>query len=307
MEIVTASMGLPGSSAVAGIDLGATLVRIAFAARDGRITSRAQTSMASLQSPDNVVEWVGRQVRRRGRPARLGIGAPGLIDSQRRVLVHPPNLGGWRQVQLASMLEETVGCPVHLENDANLAALAEYQRGAGRGCRNLVYITWSTGVGGGLILDGQLYVGSRGLAGEIGHIVIDPEGPPCSCGQRGCLEALSGGASIERQTGLSAQRLFERAAEGDQDAVAVFRRAASAMGRVLVTLTHLFDPDVIAIGGGVATNSWRMVQPILNDVLQGSPFIDPSRRPALRRARLGQSTGQVGAVEWARINLEDAA
>jgi len=302
------SRGLTGARAVAGIDLGGTLVRMAFAACDGRIVAAARARMAALTSPDDVVRWVVGQVRRQGGPVRsVGIGAPGLIDVERRVLLHPPNLRGWRSVRLAAMLEEAVGCPVHLENDANLAALAELNRGAGRGCRNLVYVTWSTGVGGGLILDGRLFVGARGLAGEIGHLVAEPDGPLCGCGQRGCLEAICGGASIERLTGVSAKQVFSRAGEGDTEAAGVVRRAARAMGNALVTLTHLFDPDAIVIGGGVATSAWRLVQPTLAQVLNDSPFIQPDRRPALRRALLGPRTGQIGAVEWARIQMVSAA
>ena len=163
----------------------------------------------------------------------------------------------------------------------------------------MVYLTWSTGVGSGLVLDGRLYSGAHGAAGEIGHTIIDPDGPLDACGQRGCVEAFCGGAALARETGESAAEIFEQAARGDERAVAIVRRAATTMGYVLINVANLLDPDLIVMGGGV-TRSWGRVAPVLLSVLRSSPFIRPSRRPRLRRARLGDRVGQVGAVEWAR-------
>jgi glucokinase len=252
-----------------------------------------------------MVEWTARQAERLGSGRALrsvGIGAPGPIDPRRGVLVNPPNLVGWKNVPLSAMLEEALGCRAHLENDANVAGLAEYHRGAGRGARNLVFITWSTGVGGGLVIDGQLYSGAHGSAGEVGHMVLDPDGPLDSCGQRGCVEAFCGGRAIAAQTGESLVEIFQAAASGDREAGVIVRRAATYMGLLLINLTNLFDPDVLVVGGGVVT-SWAQVEPVLKEVLHGSPFIRPSRRPRLRRAQLGQRAGEIGAVEWARANL----
>jgi glucokinase len=253
-----------------------------------------------------MVDWTCVQADRlrNGHELRsVGIGAPGPIDARRGILVNPPNLVGWRNVPLSEMVEDVLGCPVYLENDANVAALAEYHRGAGRGARNLVFITWSTGVGGGVILDGKLYSGSHGTAGEFGHMILDPDGPLDSCGQRGCVEAFCGGRAVAAQTGESLLEIFDAAARGDREAAMVVRRAATYMGLLLINLTNGFDPDVIVIGGGVA-RSWAQVEPVLKEVLHGSPFIRPARRPRLRRAQLGQRAGEVGAVEWARVNLD---
>ena len=209
---------------------------------------------------------------------------------------------GWGNSELAAVLCRALGSPVHLENDANLAGLGEYHQGAGRGTRNLVYITWSTGVGGGLIIDGNLYSGSHGTAGEIGHTIVDPNGPLDACGQRGCLEAFAGGNMLAQQTGRGADELFRDAARGDQEARMVVSRAARYMGIALINLANLIDAEMIVIGGGVS-RSWSFVQPMLLEVLRSSPFIKPARRPKLRRARLGDRAGQVGAVEWARAKL----
>src|SRR5215472_6207514 len=273
---------------IAGIDLGGTQVRVALARSDGQIVATGRNRTEVLRTPARVVEWAAGQVERflDGESVRcVGIGAPGPTDPMRGVLVNPPNLPGWRNVPLAAMIEEALGCPAHLENDANLAGLGEFHHGAGRGSRTMVYITWSTGVGAGLILDGRLFSGAHGAAGEVGHMILDPNGPLDSCGQRGCVEAYCGGNSLARQTGGSARALFDDAANGDSEAAARVREAATQMGYALINVANLFDPEVIVMGGGV-TRSWRQVAPVMAQVLRSSPFIKPNRRPRLRRARL---------------------
>jgi glucokinase len=287
---------------IAGIDLGATQVRLALADSHGGIVSSVRARTPQLGTPRGLAEWVAGQVARRGGGDKLthaAIGAPGPVDGKNGVLVNPPNLTGWKNVPLSALLADALGCPVDLENDANVAALGEFYQGAGRGTRTMIYITWSTGVGGGLILDGELFSGAHGSAGELGHMVLDPEGPLDSCGQRGCVEAFCGGRALADHAGVSAAELFRSAAAGNVEAAAVVRRAATYMGNALINLTNLFDPEVIVIGGGV-TQSWRQVAPVMQQVLRGSPFIKPARRPRLRRGSLGDRAGLVGAVEWAR-------
>jgi glucokinase len=290
---------------IAGIDLGGTQVRVAVARSDGRIVATSRNRTEALRTPRRVVEWAAEQLARLsdGDGVRcVGIGAPGPTDPQRGVLINPPNLPGWRNVPLAPMVREIVGSPAFLENDANLAGLGEHRHGAGRGARTMVYITWSTGVGAGLILDGRLFSGAHGTAGEVGHMILDPRGPLDGCGQHGCVEAYCGGGALARETGESAEELFDQAEAGDGEAVARVREAASQMGYALINVANLFDPEVIVMGGGV-TRSWRMVAPVMEEVLRSSPFVKPRRRPRLRRARLGDRAGQVGAVEWAREHL----
>ncbi len=290
---------------IAGIDLGATQVRVAVARSDGRIIATARNRTDALRTPRRVVVWASDQILRLsdGGPVDcVGIGAPGPTDPARGLLVNPPNLRGWKNVPLAALLEELIDCPVHVENDANLAGLGEFHQGAGRGIRTMVYVTWSTGVGAGLILDGKLFSGAHGAAGEVGHMIIDPSGPLDACGQHGCVEAFCGGKALARELGAPAEQLFDRAAEGDTMALARVRDAATHMGWALINLSNIIDPELIVMGGGV-TRSWRQVAPVLARVLRSSPFIKARRRPSLRRARLGDRAGQVGAVEWAREHL----
>ena len=288
---------------LAGIDLGGTQVRVALARSDGNLVASVKTKTPLLGSPQAMVDWAAAEIdKHRGREKvrSIAIGAPGPIDLKRGVLVNPPNLP-WKNVPLAAMLSRATGAKVHLANDADMAGLGEFHHGAGRGTRNMVYITWSTGVGGGLIIDGKLHRGGHGTAGEIGHMIIDPNGPLDNCGQRGCLEALVGGANLARETGHTAAELFGAAARGDKHARMVVERAARYMGMALISLTNVIDPEMFVIGGGVS-RSWALVEPTMVETLRSSPFIKPARRPRVRRARLGDRAGQVGAVEWARIN-----
>ncbi|HET7875788.1 MAG TPA: ROK family protein [Methylomirabilota bacterium] len=290
---------------IAGIDLGGSQVRVAVAQADGRILATMRTRTPLLRTPERVAAWAAEQVTALagGEPvAVVAIGAPGPIDPGRGTLVNPPNLPRWRNVPIARLLGDRLGCPVHLENDANLAALGEFEQGAGRGVRTMVYVTWSTGVGAGLVLDGELFSGAHGSAGEVGHMILDVDGPLDACGQRGCVEALCSGRALEAQTGTPAKVIFERAAAGDGAAAAVVLRATTSMGQALISLANLVDPELIVVGGGIS-RSWRQVRPVLEQVLRSSPFIRPQRRPRIRRARLGDRAGQVGAVEWARRRL----
>ncbi len=290
---------------IAGIDLGGTQVRVALARVNGQIVASTRTRTADVDRPRTFVEWAASSIASldRGRRVRsVAVGAPGPVNPKAGVLVNPPNLHGWRNVPLARMLSAGTGVPVYLENDANLAALGEFHHGAGRGARTMVYLTWSTGIGGGLIMDGKLFSGAHGAAGEVGHMILDPNGPLDGCGQRGCLEALAGGHMLASQTGRSAAELFLAAARGEAQALEVVSRAARYVGYALINLSNLIDPEVIVIGGGIS-RSWSVVRPILVETLRSSPFVRPARRPRVRRARLGDRAGQVGAVEWARANL----
>lgn len=289
---------------LAGIDLGGTQVRVALARSDGRLIASVKTRTHTLPTAQAMVDWAAAEIdRRRGREKvrSITIAAPGPIDLKRGVLVNPPNLP-WKNVPLVAMMNRASGgAKVQLANDADMAGLGEFHHGAGRGTRNMVYITWSTGVGGGLIIDGRLHRGAHGTAGEIGHTIIDPNGPLDRCGQRGCLEAFVSGTALQRETGRSAAEVFASAARGDRHARAVVDKAARYMGIALISLTNALDPEMFVIGGGVS-RSWALVQPTMLATLRSSPFIKPARRPRLRRARLGDRAGQVGAVEWARIN-----
>src|SRR5437870_2887641 len=236
----------PSRAMLAGIDLGGTQVRVALARSDGHLVASIKTKTAMLATPQAMVDWAAGEIdRHRGREKvrSITIAAPGPIDIKRGALVNPPNLP-WQNVPLVAMMGRATGAKVQLANDADMAGLGEFHHGAGRGSRNMVYITWSTGVGGGLIIDCKLHRGAHGTAAAIVHMIIDPNGPLDNCGQRGCLEAFVSGTALARDTGHTAAELFAAAAAGDRAAREVVERAAQYMGIALISLTNVIDPEM---------------------------------------------------------------
>ena len=196
----------------------------------------------------------------------VGVSVPGPLDPERGVLLDPPNLAGWREVPIRRLLEASLGLPVQVENDANAAALAEHRFGAGRGFRHLAYLTMSTGVGAGLVLDGKLYAGRQGMAGEVGHAPVEWDGEPCACGLRGCLEAYVGGAAWTRRLARTTpagsrvaalagsperarpEHVVEAARAGDAFALAELARFNDYLARGLTALVFVLAPEVVILG-----------------------------------------------------------
>ncbi len=196
----------------------------------------------------------------------VGVSVPGPLDRERGAVLAPPNLPGWHDVALRERLAAAFGRPVHLENDANAAALAEWRFGAGRGFDDLVYLTMSTGIGGGLVLGGRLYRGAGGNAGEIGHVCVEPDGETCACGQRGCLEAYAGGAAWTRRlrenapeasravalaggrAQLSPEHVVAAAREGDGYALAELDRFNGYVARAIAMLVFVLAPQIVILG-----------------------------------------------------------
>jgi glucokinase len=227
-----------------------------------------------------------------------------------------PNLPGWRDVPLADQLGKALGRPVFLGNDGNLAALAEQRCGAGQGQADLVYITVSTGIGGGIVSDGQLIFGQRGLGGEVGHMTVEASGPSCNCGNVGCLEALASGMAIARQARelvtagartriadlvngdlerVEAKVVHEAARQGDVVAVDLFRRAGMYLGIGIVNLMYLFNPGIVVIGGGVSKAGDLLFVPMLATIRQRIHEIYWQDCPIVRAA-LGDDVCLMGAA-----------
>jgi glucokinase len=250
--------------------------------------------------------------------AAIGIAAPGPIDAERGLILDAPNLRGWRNVPLAQRLRAAFDCPAVLENDANAAGLGEFLFGAGRGSRHMIYLTVSTGIGGGLILDGQLYRGAGGAAGELGHVVVDADGPLCGCGQRGCLEAFASGTAIaarateaiaERRPttiarfagddDVAAEHVALAAADGDPVAREIIGRAARALGLGLAGFVNIFNPDLIVIGGGTAQIGPPLIDPAI-ETMRANAFAGPVAHVRLVPAALGGRAAAIGALALAR-------
>jgi glucokinase len=257
-----------------GIDIGGTKLALALGDETGKILRRVRRPTDSSGRPEEDLARVAEDARRllseagvaRDEVAAIGISAPGPVDVERGLLIDPPNLPGWGTVPVVSLVEGALGGPVAIENDANAAALAEWRFGAGRGFANVVYLTMSTGIGGGLILDGRLYRGRNWTAGEIGHIPIGERGELCACGMRDCLEAYAGGAAWTERlrrmapeasevTALAGGRehvtpehVVAAARAGDPFALSELDRFNDYVARGIATIAFTLAPDRIILG-----------------------------------------------------------
>ena len=270
------------ASPILGIDLGGTKIAIACARLDGRVLAEGRIPTRPGDGPEKNLERIreeaGTILDRAGvarvELAAVGVSIPGPWDRDAGTFLDLPNLPGWSGFPIRCTLEEAFGIPVHMDNDANASALAEWKFGAGRGCRDMIYLTMSTGIGGGLILDGRLYRGRNYNAGEVGHQVILPGGPMCGCGLPGHLEGLCSGSGMARRlrrevtaensemwplaggdpTGLSAEILMAAVRKGDRLAVEFFNRTLDELSTGLANLVFILNPEMIILGTIVAKN-----------------------------------------------------
>lgn len=244
----------------------------------------------------------------------VGIGLPGVIDPQSGMIVTAPNLEDWVGTPIAKRIEEEIGAPVLLGNDANLAALGEWHFGVGQGHRHLIYLTISTGIGGGVICDGQMLNGKHGLAGELGHVTILPDGPMCSCGHRGHLEALSSGPAIMnyvagqlsqgRESSLSGnpdpKRIGQAARDGDPLAKEAFERAGYYLGLMIANTLMIFNPSIVILGGGVSQTGELLLNPVRRTVQKAVLSEEYLEDLVITQAALGDDAGLYGALVLAR-------
>ncbi|HEY66676.1 MAG: ROK family protein [Chloroflexi bacterium] len=309
---------------VIGIDLGGTKISTALIDSVGRIMARDYRETQAAEGQEAVIERMLDSARRviaqaevtQAQVAAVGIGAPGPLDIEAGVLVAPPNLPGWDRVPLKRIIEDALGITTFLENDANAAALGEHRFGAGRGRQHMIYVTVSTGIGGGLILDGKLYHGASGMAGEIGHMTIVPYGPLCGCGNRGCLEALASGTAIARQARervargvptlmadlaagdperITAKLVAEAAHQGDAEAREILAEAMNYLGIGMANLVNLFNPELIVIGGGL-TNIGELLFGPVRRAIDRRAFRAQAQTVQVVQAKLGKDVGVLGAA-----------
>ena len=302
---------------VIGIDLGGTQIRAVRAGRSGEIDVRAARPTEAEQGGEAVLERIFECVDEVLEGARLeqvtgiGIGAPGPIDPEGR-LHDPPNLPGWKTFSLSERLSDRFGVPAFAGNDANLAALGENRFGAGQGIEHLIYMTVSTGIGGGVVSGGKPLLGAQGFAAEIGHQTLVEGGPICGCGQPGHLEALAAGPAIARRAGeelaggatsalaylpgeLTAEHVTDAAKEGDALAIELLREAATYIGLGLVNLIHVVNPERILIGGGVSQAGDLLFEPI-RETVHDRVMSPVYRSVEILPAALGEIVGLLGAV-----------
>jgi glucokinase len=322
----TTKSGSTQQEFVFAADLGGTHLRVATVGRDGKIYCRQVQPTPQAEKPNEIVHALIDAVREcEGKIAELGgtisavsIAVPGTVNVAEGVVVKAPNVPSLDGFRLGAALESELEWPVILENDANAAAIGEMWQGAGRGHRTIICVTLGTGVGGGIILDGKLWRGADGSAGEIGHIGVDPfAGVPCTCGSRGCLEVYASATAIVRMTrearprypnsvlhnteDLTSEKIYRAGKEGDELAIEVFRRMGVYLGIGLASLINVLNPEIVVIGGGLS-NGWELFEKHMHQQILERAFPIPARCVKIVRAECGDDAGLLGAARLAFVD-----
>lgn len=307
------------SRIVVAADFGGTHLRAALVTAEGSVLGRrdVRTPTSEVPPEKTIAGVIGLLATvaqgSPDRPVAACIATAGIVDSMAGKVIVAANIPGFRNLQLADPVSAKLGMPVYVENDASAAALGEARFGAGRGASSLLHVSLGTGIGGGIVLDGQLYRGAKGLAGEIGHMIIDPAGPRCVCGSRGCLEAMASGSALaERARKLiesgrapmlqeivgyrepSATDLFTAAGRGDKLCEAEIRHAGHVLGLGLGSLINVLNPEVITLSGGMLSMGEMLLDPMRKAMY--SLAYGPAAGTIVRVSELGDSGGLLGAA-----------
>jgi glucokinase len=318
---------------VVAIDLGGSKIAAAIISPEYRILAREYHPTLASEGVDPVINRIARAVKQitattgttLSQTCGISIAAAGAIDHKRGMVTLSPNLPGWRDVPLGGIIQERLGSRTWLINDANAAALGEHYLGAGREVNDLIYLTVGTGIGGAIIIDGRLYTGTCGSAGEIGHMTIDTNGPRCECGNVGCLETLASGKAMAREAvrrigsgeessltelvngkiaNITAREVAIAARQGDPLAGSVINNAAVYLGVGMVNLVNIFNPEMIIIGGGLASMGDLLLNPARR-VVRERAFPVSSAAVRIVITELGHDAGLLGAARFAFKQAED--
>lgn len=310
-------------------DLGGTNLRMAVVDSTGAVIFRNRRETPSTGSQSDIIAAIHSAIAECKRElgseyefAAFGAAVPAVVNSREGMIFRSPNLPELNDLPFARRFSDDLGIPVVLENDANAAAVGERWKGASQGVRNSIHVTLGTGVGGGIIIDGALVRGVDGTAGEIGHIAVEPEGYPCGCGSRGCLEQYSSATAIVRiakelmleypETSLRSNLeltpldVFEAGRRGDDLSLEVFRIVGTYLGIALGGLVNVLNPEVIVFGGG-ASAGWDLFIEHLRSEISRRAFPHPAERVRLMRSELGDDAGILGAAFLASEKLSVAA
>lgn len=308
---------------LAAVDIGGTKIYTVIADQNYNILAKKRFTTPAAADPQSIISEIASSVQEllkdvKAEPEDLsaaGICVAGYYDWQRKILCNSPNLPQLNNLPLEEVIAKELGVPVLVENDANAAAVGETHFGAGKGFRDVIFVTVSTGIGSGLVLDGRLYRGSHGFSGEIGHMTVQPGGLLCGCGRHGCLETVSSGKAMacsareaikrgektvlakaaNRGGRITAAEVFAAAAEGDQVAAGILDDAIRYLGLCLVNTINLLNPAVIIVGGGVAEAGEAFFLP-LQAIIAGDAMACTSDPVLLKKAELGAEAGVFGML-----------
>jgi len=308
-----------------GLDVGGTKAAGLLVAEGGEILARevAETPAEDVDATMATLFEVIETLRKESDPVAVGIGGAGMVDFEAGVMRFAPNLA-WRELPIRDMVSEHTGLPCILDNDANAACWGEYRFGAGRGYRYVLLLTVGTGIGGGIVADGALYRGVHGFAAEVGHVVVEPDGPLCGCGNRGCFEQVASGRALDRlgreaasqhPDGLIARlagtddvvgrHVTEAAERGDEMARQIIEEVGIRLGVGIAGFVNVLDPEVVVVGGGVADIGGPLLDPAR--AAYRDTVLAPDHRPdvPIVPAALGNDAGAIGAAALA-LGLEEA-
>lgn len=305
---------------VIGVDLGGTNIKLGLVSSNGEVLDRTSTETQAEKGPeavagricDGVLGLLAQAGLDRERVEGIGIGSPGTIDLETGVVTFSPNLPGWENVPLRRLVQEGTDLPCVLDNDANVAALGEFWVGAGRDNSSLILLTLGTGIGGGIVLDERIWHGGNGVAGEVGHMSIDPDGPECGCGNRGCWETFASATGMVRRMreaieqgaetvlaedaeNITARRIHEAALAGDGTARRIIEMTGRYLGLGVSNLMHILNPEVIAFSGGMTGAGEMLMQPLLEEA-DWRTMEAPRRGVKICFAELPEDAGIIGAA-----------
>ncbi len=309
---------------VIGIDLGGSAVRLSTVTETGKlrysrkidISARREQQYVINAIINNIIELGNIEKGQGNTVASIGIGSPGIIDLRKGVVVTSVNFPGWKHVPVKKLLEKAVALPVVLDNDANAAAYGEKWRGAGRKVNSLICLTMGTGIGGGIILDGNIWHGADGMAGEIGHMTVNPEGPTCNCGNTGCLETYSSATGMVRSAidsisngkktilkqlsdrdnnRITANMIHEAALRGDKLSIKILTEAGKYIGIAMASLINVLNPEMVILTGAV-TGAWDFFMPAARQEVERRAYKALADRTEIVPGKLIATAGIVGAA-----------
>jgi glucokinase len=320
-------MPVDTTSLILGVDLGGSKILTAVVNSRGEILSSDESVTPATSGRELVIQSIVDSAYSALKQASVamseicavGVGAAGISNPEAGILFTSPNLPGWRNVLLRDIMQEKLGKKTFIINDANAAALGEFYFGAARGARNFIYITISTGIGGGIVIDGEIYTGAIGVAGEVGHMTIDDDGPVCNCGNKGCWETLASGTALTREAKkrinagvktsilkyaegdiekVTPQVIHRAAEQGDNVAKKLIARTGYYVGVGVANLINIFNPELIIIGGGLSNIGDMLLEPAFKTAGERA-FKESFQSVRFASAELGRNSGVLGAAAFA--------
>jgi glucokinase len=306
-----------------GLDLGCTFLKYALGASDGSLIVKKKTPSRADQAQSVIFEVIFSAIEelmeeaktRGGKVVAIGLGSPGAVDFKKcRLIGNTPNLQSWGNAEIRKTITGRFGLPIWADNDANVMALAEATQGAAKGYKYVIALTLGTGIGGGILIDGEIYRGINYAGAELGHLSIAYDGHPCNCGGRGCIEQYASAPAMVRNyldkikdasEEVTTITIFARAAEGDQSAIETIDETAEYLGAALASIINTFNPEIIVIGGGVADAGEEFLTRIRH-AYEGRTMKPALKGLKLVRAKLGNDAGVVGAISLAKKMYEQS-